>query len=100
MKIYNCILIIAWMMGIFFSFAQKMEAASPIKIANKPIKIPKCYAAPTIFDLDNDGLQDLIVGTFDGEFRFYKNVGTKKIPAYNNFTFIQANGKNAKIPNY
>jgi hypothetical protein len=82
-----------------FGFAQKKGELIFIKSTEKPIRY-FAYLAPTIYDFDNDGLQDLIVGTFDGEFRFYKNVGTKKIPAYNNFTFIQANGKNAKIPNF
>jgi hypothetical protein len=95
------IIAIALTIGISsFTFAQKMGTPMLIKAANKMIDCTPAYAAPTIFDFDKDGLQDLIVGTYKGEFRFYKNTGTKKIPVYNNFTFIQANGKNAKIKNW
>jgi hypothetical protein len=94
-------IIIALIIAVFsFTFAQKMSTPTLIKAANKTINCTPAYAAPTIFDFDNDGLQDLIVGTYKGEFRFYKNTGTKKIPVYNNFTFIQANSKNAKIKNW
>jgi hypothetical protein len=102
MKIFKNkhILTIILLMGISaFSFAQKMGELTFIKLAEKPIEC-STYAAPTIFDFDDDGLQDLVLGTFDGEFRFYKNIGTKNVPAYNDFTFIQANGKNAQIPNW
>jgi hypothetical protein len=97
-------------MGVSASvFTQKMQKPTLIKAAGEIIDCKYIhtdtdgyiypYAAPTIYDWDHDGLQDLIVGTYEGVFRFYKNIGTKKAPAYNNFKLIQANGKNAQIPN-
>jgi hypothetical protein len=99
------IMSIALVIGIStFTFAQKMGALTLIKADNKVIDCSyygaTSYAAPTIFDFDKDGLDDLIIGTYEGEFRFYKNTGTKNAPVYNDFTFIQANGKNAKIKNW
>jgi hypothetical protein len=35
---------------------------------------------PTVCDLDGDGKNDLIYGTSDGSFRFYKNIGTPTAP--------------------
>jgi hypothetical protein len=58
------------------------------------------HAAPLVADYDNDGLQDLIVGTQKGEFRFYKNTGTKFVPEYKEFSMIQANGKNEYVHNW
>lgn len=34
------------------------------------------YAAPQLFDLDNDGLLDLLVGKKTGEIAYYRNTGT------------------------
>jgi hypothetical protein len=100
------IIIIALVLGFSaFTFAQKMEDLTFIKAGGKIInyqnpKTPNAYvSSPTIYDFDKDGLQDLIVGTYECAFRFYKNTGTKNAPVYNNFTFIQANDENIKIPN-
>ncbi len=85
---------------VAFSFAQKMGSPVLIKSAGKPIddKIP--YAGPTIYDLDKDGKDDLIVGTFKGKFKFYKNTGTSSNPKYDGFEYIQAGGKDAEIRNW
>ena len=40
------------------------------------------FSKPTIADLDRDGLNDLVVGGFDGRIRFYRNVGTSDVPAF------------------
>ncbi len=34
------------------------------------------YSFPQLFDLDNDGLLDLIIGNRNGEITYYRNVGT------------------------
>jgi Secretion system C-terminal sorting domain/FG-GAP-like repeat len=39
-------------------------------------------AAPIIFDLNKDGLLDLIIGESNGNLFFYKNLGTKTAPKF------------------
>lgn len=39
-------------------------------------------ANPRIFDLDQDGLKDLVVGDNTGQVFFYKNVGTNAAPSF------------------
>jgi hypothetical protein len=40
------------------------------------------YATPQIFDLDNDGKLDLIVGKKTGELMYYKNIGSLSTPQF------------------
>lgn len=82
------------------AFTQKMGTAFPIKVGDKNIESKMPYAAPLIVDYDKDGLQDLIVGTLKGSFKFYKNIGFKSVPKYKGFSLVQANGKNAVAPNW
>ncbi len=83
-----------------FAAGQSMEKPFLLKSGNETIDCSPPYAAPLCIDYDNDGLQDLIVGTFRGKFRFYKNVGTKAKPVYNGFQLLQANGKDAVVKNW
>ena len=83
-----------------FTIGQDMEKPFLLKSGNQTIDCSPPYAAPLCMDYDNDGLQDLIVGTFRGEFRYYKNVGTKNTPVYNEFELLQADGKNAIVKNW
>ena len=46
------------------------------------------YASPEFYDFDGDGLQDLIVGTFGGGFRFYRNVGSADEPRFESFEWL------------
>ncbi len=39
-------------------------------------------AAPTLFDVDGDGDLDLVIGQANGEFKFYRNVGTPRSPTF------------------
>lgn len=40
------------------------------------------YAAPQLFDLNKDGLLDLIIGIKTGELIYYKNVGSSSSPSF------------------
>jgi len=40
------------------------------------------YAYPQLFDLDNDGLLDLIIGTKAGRVKYYRNIGTAASPSF------------------
>lgn len=78
-------------------FAQEME--KPVSIFEKePTRL--LYAAPVFEDMDNDGLEDLVLGTFVGEFLFFKNKGTKTNPVYDTYTNVQANGEKAVAKNW
>jgi len=39
-------------------------------------------AAPQLFDLDGDGLLDLLIGGKNGRIAFYKNIGSTTIPSF------------------
>ncbi|NUM30757.1 MAG: T9SS type A sorting domain-containing protein [Bacteroidetes bacterium] len=39
-------------------------------------------STPQIIDLDKDGLNDIIVGEFNGNFNYYKNTGSSSVPKY------------------
>lgn len=40
------------------------------------------YTHPQVFDLDNDGLLDLIIGSKTGEIHYYRNIGTATTPSF------------------
>ncbi|MFN5148519.1 MAG: T9SS type A sorting domain-containing protein [Flavobacteriia bacterium] len=40
------------------------------------------YATPQLFDLNEDGLLDLLVGRKTGEIMYYKNIGTNSNPSF------------------
>ena len=40
------------------------------------------YASPAFADLDNDGDQDLLVGDYDGNFKYFQNTGSNASPAF------------------
>jgi len=43
-------------------------------------------ATPLLYDLDNDGLNDLIIGKRTGTFSYYKNIGSTSIPDFSLIT--------------
>ncbi|MBB4080694.1 hypothetical protein GGR28_003329 [Lewinella aquimaris] len=58
---------------------------------------------PAIADLNRDGLNDLIVGGFDGRIRFYRNVGSVGEPRFDPDpsapgNFLQLGGINTNVP--
>lgn len=55
------------------------------------------HSGPCLADVDGDGQRDLVVGSFDGKFRLFRNVGTNAEPSYAKFEYIQAGGEDAKV---
>ena len=64
--------------------ADMITFASPI-FNYQSLQMPE-YAAAQLFDLDKDGLLDLIVGGRRGMMSYYKNTGTSSMPAFTHQT--------------
>ena len=58
------------------------------------------HCGPTVFDVDGDGLADLVVGDFSGQFTVYRNVGSARQPRYAAGQLLRAGGEVAKVPVY
>ncbi len=59
------------------------EPANFIKITDRyfNIKVPS-RAGPLCYDVDKDGMQDLLIGDKNGNFAFFKNIGTLANPNF------------------
>ena len=44
------------------------------------------FSTPQLFDIDKDGLVDLVVGNRAGKIAYYKNVGTASVPSFSLIT--------------
>ena len=59
------------------------------------------YACPALYDWNNDGLLDLVVGekTEDakGKVRIYLNRGTANAPAFDDYTYLQKDGADVEF---
>ena len=56
------------------------------------------YSVPSFVDWNNDGLEDLIIGTGSGKVRVYLNVGTESNPQFLNYFYAQSNGSDLYCP--
>ncbi|HWB62916.1 MAG TPA: T9SS type A sorting domain-containing protein [Chitinophagales bacterium] len=55
------------------------------------------YAAPLVYDVDSDGLNDLVVGSGNGRVYYFHNFGTSTNPMYSNDS-VNANFGNITCP--
>jgi len=79
----------------------KFEPAVRVEAAGRPITVPKPgYACPTLFDLDGDGAEDLIVGQYDGgQMKWYRNLSSPSDPPkYAEGKWINCNDAPAEVP--
>lgn len=58
------------------------------------------HSGPQFYDLDGDGLKDLLVGDFIGHVLVFKNVGTAKAPQFEAKGPLTADGEEVKIHNW
>jgi hypothetical protein len=56
------------------------KLAAPVKNYNS-IKV-SASSTPQIIDLDKDGLQDLVIGGYNGIYKYFRNTGSKASPKY------------------
>ena len=69
-----------------------------VEDAGVPIDV-SWYAAPQMFDWDEDGKKDMVVGQFtSGYIRFYPNVGEDSAPVFSGFEYLRASGSIITLP--
>jgi hypothetical protein len=92
-----CLLITARAAG-----EEEFAPAVRIEVGGTPIDVSGFRgAAPNVGDIDEDGLNDLLVGEEEqGRLRIYRNVGTKVEPRFGDFEWFQVNGEIAELPGY
>ena len=58
------------------------------------------HAGPKFLDYDRDGRMDLLVSSFRGNIRFFKNVGSRKQPLFKERDELEAGGDPIRIHNW
>ena len=84
------------------------ELAPPVRLEadGKPIDVLGGHAAPSVADIDGDGVRDLLVGQFVGEgrnafeapMRIYRNAATDTSPRFSAFRYLEGGGGRAWVP--
>ncbi len=94
-------------------WAQETSAALPLKPAKLEIPIRlvadgvlidsaqyRSHSGPTLFDLNGDGLRDLIVGNYGGHFQTYLNIGSKTKPVFKSAGLLKDDKAIVKLNNW
>ena len=79
----------------------QFEPAMIITAGGERIKVEEPgYAYPTLFDVDDDGSQDLIVGQFNGgKMKWYRNLSSpSQTPEYDEGKWINSGDDPAEVP--
>jgi hypothetical protein len=56
------------------------------------------YSVPSYVDWNNDGLEDLIIGSSEGKVRVYLNVGTESVPEFSGYFYAKSGGSDLYCP--
>jgi len=88
-----------------FLFVNQGTAAEPlfmqmdtVRASGEPIQI--YYGYPDFFDMNGDGLQDLIVGSSSGKIGCFLNTGTASVPEFTEEVFLQSGGEDINFYSY
>ncbi len=60
----------------------------------------RSHSGPAIYDINHDGLDDLVVGNYKGHFQVYLNIKSNKEPEYKGAGLLKAKGKVIKLNNW
>jgi hypothetical protein len=77
------------------------ELGEPVAVeaGGEKINVEVGHAAPWVADMDDDGVQDLLVGQFGGgKLWMFRNVGSNKEPKLEKGVLVKAGGKDATVP--
>jgi hypothetical protein len=80
------------------------ELAAPVRLEADGARIDSGkdigYAGPLVRDHDGDGLPDLLVSSFRGNIRFFRNTGSRAKPVLVEKEPLQAEGEPIRIHNW
>ncbi len=101
---FSCVLalVLAFFLvsGSCFSFEPVLKAGVKIQANGSDLNVG-AYAIPRVYDWNNDGKKDLIIGEHavygSGKVRLYLNSGTDANPVFTTPTFIQADGVDISV---
>lgn len=72
--------------GQLFYFENIAQAGQPMEMTLRENQYQGIdvgyFSAPALFDLDDDGLPDLVIGEKGGNLNFYKNIGSSSNPVF------------------
>jgi hypothetical protein len=98
--------------------AADLQAPVRVEAGGKVIDVTIGHAAPCMFDVDGDGVRDLVVGEFGDQpfpkerlpqdtglsgfetsrLRVYRNLGSDGSPRFRDFEYLKAGAEHASIP--
>lgn len=62
------------------------------------LSVPATRSSPVVYDLDGDGMKDLLVGDREGQLLFYRNTVSDAAPAFAEYTLVRSNGVPIDLP--
>lgn len=101
MRIHLTMFLAAMLTSIPLTAGASSGLAEPVRLRadGELIDVDVGHAAPFVYDFDDDGKRDLLVGQFGkGRLRIYRNAGTSEEPQFQDFEWFQAGGTTGKVP--
>ncbi len=79
-------------------FIPDYQLTDTVYYMGEPIEITTAY--PDIYDMNSDGLKDMIVGSSSGNIYCFVNSGTTQQPVFDDMEYLQADGDTLYICSY